>query len=324
MNISDLQKMGNEEGAYRENLERLKSEEEISVKKKSPLELEMESSIDKTIESAKKTYWTDDTEAAVVEFLALDENFYSQRIKEEIDNAKKAKPSRKPDEKYIDRMAKMRAELLLDESRIEERDKVFRERIRKPFNRLVENIIFNYKLFRPDIDVKTLHDDCEGFVYQKFVNFNPWMRTKSYSFYGTIAKNYLMGEKKSFDVKLQSDLDYENNRDEADSREIMEIDIEEVDDKIYQYFQHVIKEVEGQVNKEMLKENPSENDIKVGDAIVDIFKNHELIGAYTKSQVYHLIKEYTNLQTKDITYSLSRFKVFYRLLKQEFIKKDET
>ena len=61
----------------------------------------------------------------------------------------------------------------------------------------------------------------------------------------------------------------------------------------------------------------------IPEHIIEIFKNHEVLGAYNKNHVYQLIKENTGLQTKDITYSLSRFRVFYRLLKQDFIKRDD-
>jgi hypothetical protein len=67
----------------------------------------------------------------------------------------------------------------------------------------------------------------------------------------------------------------------------------------------------------------TKNDQKVGDAIVQIFKNHEIIGVYNKNQVYQLIKESTGLETKDITYSLHRFRVSYKILRQEFNDKNK-
>jgi hypothetical protein len=90
-------------------------------------------------------------------------------------------------------------------------------------------------------------------------------------------------------------------------------------DSSFSFFNHVIEEIESEISKEHI----SENDAKVGDAIISIFKHHESIGVYNKNQVYQLIKESTGLQTKDITYSLHRFRIFYRLMKQDFLKDSE-
>jgi len=79
-------------------------------------------------------------------------------------------------------------------------------------------------------------------------------------------------------------------------------------------FNHIIDIFE----EELERPDISKNDAKVAEAIVDIFRTHELTGVYSKSFVYKLIKEHTNLETKDITYSLHRFKIFYKLKRQEF------
>ena len=66
------------------------------------------------------------------------------------------------------------------------------------------------------------------------------------------------------------------------------------------------------------------NDIKVGTAIIQIFKNHEILEVYNKTQIANLIKENTGLQQKDITYSLHRFKTFYNLTKKDYnVKKNK-
>lgn len=267
------------------------------------------------LEKKKKTYWTEDTEAAVVEFLTHDFNYYNVQLEKYIEACnKKGKPT---DEKYMQSLL-ISSEKASHPDVVMHKDKVFRERIQKPLNKLVENIIFNFKLFRPGVDIKTLHNDCLSFVYGKFANFKPSKNTKSFSYFGTVAKHYLQGEIKELDKFIKTNLDYDDHRDEADGVETFELHEKSDLDKSYSLFHHVIQSIESELDGGHL----SENDMKVGDAIIQIFKNHEILGAYNKNHVYQLIKENTGLQTKDITYSLSRFRVFYRLLKQDFIKKD--
>lgn len=268
------------------------------------------------LEKKKKIYWTDDTEAAVIEFLTNDFNYYNVQIEKYIEECTKEK--KEIDENHISSLRKLSEEMSNPET-IAYKDKIFRDRIQKPLNKLVENIIFNFKLFRSGVDIKTLHNDCLSFVYGKFTNFNPGKNTKSFSYFGTVAKHYLQGEKKELDKSIQINLDYDGHRDEADSVDTFELDDKSDLETSYTLFKHVIDSIE----KELDKGNLSENDMKVGDAIIQIFRNHEILGAYNKNHVYQLIKENTGLQTKDITYSLSRFRIFYRLLKQDFIKNDD-
>lgn len=255
-----------------------------------------------------KVYWTEDTEEAIVEYLNLDYEFLNNQIEKEI-------KSNNPDYKLIDFFKGKIKETENISSNIK-KQKIFRERINKPLRRLVENIIFSFKLFRRDYDIVSLQEDCMSFILTKFANFDPGVNAKAYSFFGTIAKHYLMGGVKEFYKISKSNINYEDAKDEADEREVVEIDDENELETSLNLFNFIINEIE----EEIENGNMSENDIKVADAIIKIFKHHDIIGHYNKNQLYLDIKEATRLETKDITYSLTRLRVFYKLKKQFFIK----
>jgi len=273
----------------------------------------------KVAKKRKKEYWTKETEDAVKEYLKNDFNFYQHKIDKHLEEVEKSKGKKREisiDEDFI----------LINQSMVEHtqrleiirlKDEIFRKGIHKPLIRLVENIIFSFRLFRPGVDVKTLHNDCMSFVLEKFCNFDPEQNTKSFSFYGTVAKHYLQNEKKAVDKETRTSLNYEDHSDEAEELSSFELDDESELDSSMALFNHIIDIFEGVIDKPEI----SKNDAKVADAIVQIFRSHELIGVYSKSSIYKLIKEHTNLETKDITYSLHRFKILYRIKKQEFVKK---
>jgi hypothetical protein len=276
------------------------------------------------LEKKKKTYWSDDTEKAVVEFLNNDCNYFQVRLEKYFEECKKKRTE--PDFEYVDELQK-KYEWASQSEIVFKKELIYKKHIHKPLNRLIENIIFNFRLFRPGVDIKTIQSDCLSFVYGKFANFNPDKNAKSFSFFGTIAKHYLMGEKKDIDKSQQVNLDYDIHKEEADSKDVVELGEKSDLDTSFNLFSYVINNLEAEITKKLNNPNEkkglSDNDLKVADAIVQVFKSHELLGAYNKNHVYHLIKEYTGLQTKDITYSLARFRVFYRLLKQDFIKDNQ-
>ena len=59
---------------------------------------------------------------------------------------------------------------------------------------MIESIIRTYKLYRKSYEFIDLHADALSFLITKFDKFNPETGKKSYSYFGTIIKNYLYSE----------------------------------------------------------------------------------------------------------------------------------
>ena len=266
-------------------------------------------------EKSVKTYWTNDTEDSIIQFLYLNEFFFENRIKEEYDEAKKE--NRPIKNSYIKEMQCRMEEVLKIEDRLIQREKIFKNKIETPLKKLAENILFSYRLFVPDIDVKTQQKDCFTFLYTKFTNFNPWKKTKSFSFFGTIAKHHYLGNRKEHNKTEKILNNYESKKEEADNKRSEDPKAYAKEEISLKLFSFIIESMES----ELVKNNLSKNDKKIGNAIIDIFKNHEILGVYNKNQIYQLIKENSGLEAKEVTYSLHRFRVLYKPLKQSFIKK---
>ncbi len=269
----------------------------------------------KLLERKKKEYWYESTEEAVMQYIKSDFHYYDTKLENYLKEC--VKKHKEPDREYVNELI-----VLSEENNTEEKaahkHEIFRRHIQKPLMKLVENIIFNFKLFRTGVDIKTLQNDCVSFVYSKFVNFDSDKNTLAFSYFGTVAKHYLMGEKKNSNKLRKIDLDYDDHREEVDTLKKFEL-FELTDlERSYTLFNIIVDNIEAEVDKGHL----TENDIKVGNVLLEIFNNHEVIGLYAKSNLYHIIKDKTDLQTKDITTSISKFKILYRVLKQEFIKRD--
>lgn len=200
----------------------------------------------------------------------------------------------------------------------DKKNEIFRKRLYKPLRKLVENIIFTYKLYRKDVEIRELEEDCMSFLITKMDRYDPSKGTRAFAFFGTIAKHYLMGEKKVSYKNLQININIEESsaeisleEDEEDKK--MDLESEKINVKV---FRETIKKLEEKLD------NPKvlPNDKKVIEAIVFIFKRHEVINIYNKNLLYHLIRERTDLQNKDITYSLTRIRKMYDVFKEDFLK----
>lgn len=206
----------------------------------------------------------------------------------------------------------------ISEKNVDKKEKIFREDIYKSLKKLVENIIFTYKLFRSDVEIRELQEDCMSFLITKMDRYDPSKGTRAFAFFGTIAKHYLMGEKKISYKNIQSNVSLEGSNAEVSLEEgnedrQMDLESEKVNNVV---FREIVKKLEREL------ENPKvlPNDKKVMEAIIFIFNRHEVINIYNKNLLYHLIKERTDLQTKEITYSLTRIRSMYKDFKEDFLK----
>jgi hypothetical protein len=158
-------------------------------------------------------------------------------------------------------------------------------------------------------------------------NFKPDKNKKAYSYFGTICKHYLLGQLIKDDKKVRTDLRYDDVYKTVESMDSFIYNNIEDNDKtpLDRFIEEISNSIKLELeNKE--KNKLSENEIKVGDALVTVLDNWETIfeqvesgNKYNKNLILSYIREMTDLTTKDIRVSMRRFKKIYVLLKNEKI-----
>ncbi len=204
----------------------------------------------------------------------------------------------------------------------EEKNKIYNEYLRGPLDKMISSIIRRYKLYRKDMDFTEIHCDTHSFLMTKVDKFKPSKEKKAYSYFGTICKNYLMGQiikdQKDMNRKISYEdisSNLENNTDFSYS-----IDREVFDSEL------VIKNFLGEINDFISQDGLSENEIKLGQALYDLFENYDNIfigtdnNKFNKNIILLSLREMTNLSTKEIRSSMKKYKTIYFDLIQKMIK----
>jgi len=219
-------------------------------------------------------------------------------------------------ENYFDIREETAVRNFLTADTSEEKNKIYNEFLRGPLDKMISSIIRRYKLYRKDMDFIEISYDTHSFLMTKVDKFKPDKNKKAYSYFGTICKNYLMGQI----IKDQK----ETNR--KISYEDISTTIEQRPDMIYRIDEDIIESdlVINQYLKELREfietENLNENEKKLGYALVDLFDNYETIfsGAdnnkFNKNVILLSLREMTNLSTKEIRSSIKRFKKLYLVI----------
>lgn len=204
------------------------------------------------------------------------------------------------------------------------RDLVFNEWLREPLYRMVEAIIHRYKLHRKGVTFEDLHGDTLSFLMTKVHKFEPDRGKKAYSYFGTIAKHYILGLLIKDDKYMKQNYSYEDMSNSIEEREDLTYVIDNdgfvMDDFIQQLSNGIKDELDDE--NQPPKKKLNDNERKVGLALIEILENWETAfesmeggSKYNKNSVLETMRNYTNLSTKDIRLAMKRFKDMYELLK---------
>ena len=194
-----------------------------------------------------------------------------------------------------------------------DKNKIYNQFLRGPLDKMISSIIRRYKLYRKDMDFEEIHTDTHSFLMTKVDKFKPDKNKKAYSYFGTICKNYLMGQIIKDQKEMNRKISYEDISSSLEDHPDMSYRID--DDTV---------ETESIINDYLLElkeyievENLNENEKKLGYALIDLFDNYETIfsGAdnnkFNKNVILLSLREMTNLSTKEIRSSIKRFKKLY-------------
>ena len=197
-----------------------------------------------------------------------------------------------------------------------DKNKIYNEFLKAPLDKMISSIIRRYKLYRKDMDFNEIHSDTHSFLMTKVDKFKPDKNKKAYSYFGTICKNYLMGQIIKDQKETNRKISYEDISSSLEQRPDMSYrideDIVESDAIIIKYLQELKDFIDS--------ENLNDNEKKLGYALIDLFDNYQTIfsGAdnnkFNKNVILLSLREMTNLSTKEIRSSIKRFKKLYIII----------
>ena len=233
------------------------------------------------------------------------------------------KKGRKPKQSnYFDVQEEMAVIDFLTAKTYEEKNKIYNDFLRKPLDKMISSIIRRYKLYRKDMDFYEIHIDTHSFLMTKIEKFKPSKEKKAYSYFGTICKNYLMGQIIKDQKETNRKISYEDISSDLENSEQFSYSL----DKDTIDYSSVINKFLIELDLFIKNEKLSENEHKLGMALYDLFDNYESIfigndnNKFNKNIVLLSLREMTNLSTKEIRSSMKKFKVIYLNLIQNMVK----
>jgi len=230
------------------------------------------------------------------------------------------KRGRKPkNNNYFDVREETAVRMFLTASTYTEKNEIYDEYLRGPLDKMIESIIRRYKLYRKDMDFREIHHDTHSFLITKVDKFKPAKGKKAYSYFGTICKNYLMGQIIKDQKEQNRKISYEDITSKLENRPDMIYYIE--NEKIEPT--EVIVKFLDELNDYIENNDLNNNELKLGYALMELFENYNQIfigtdnNKFNKNIILLSLREMTNMSTKEIRTSMKKFKnLYYELTKR--------
>lgn len=176
------------------------------------------------------------------------------------------------------------------------RSRIYNDRIHYAFFKLTENIIHTFKFYYTEVDnIEDLQHEVITFLLSKIHLFNPERGAKAYSYFGTIAKRYLI---------LSNQKNYKKRIDtapieilEEDENHSYHIDGDNHDERLSKFIDLYTE----YCSQNLTKMFPKEYDAQIADAILELFRKRENLDIFNKKALYIYIREIIDVKTPKIT-----------------------
>lgn len=209
------------------------------------------------------------------------------------------------------------------------RNKIYNEHLRDAFDTMIDSIIRRYKLYRKNFSFENLHSDTLSYLILKADKFDPTLGKRAYSYYGTVCKHYIIGLMIKDTKMLNQTLDFDTSMSTIHQDEKFIYHLPETDYTLSDLIDTICEEIRFEIENEGKdsRKKMSENERKVGEALIDILSNWEVLfsslqggSKFNKNVILATIRENTNLITKEIRVAMRRYKTIYDMVKSDKIE----
>ena len=196
---------------------------------------------------------------------------------------------------------------------IDDKHKVFVAVIEPAFRKLVENIYYTYNFNKILWDREQIEHEVMTHLYEKLSKFDISKNKKSFSYFGTITKNWMI-------QRCNADKNKRFIDDDNQDIIVHNISIHAYEEnKVERHNEEFICEIIEDFDDWDAKDNYTRDDFAVLEIVNDILKNYQRFNIYNKKQLYVYIREATDLPSRKITKSLKKIKNNYSGIKEDFI-----
>lgn len=195
-----------------------------------------------------------------------------------------------------------------------ERSRIYNDKIHYAFFKLTQNIIHTFKFYYTEVEnIEDLQHEIITFLLSKIHLFDASKGAKAYSYFGTIVKRWLiLYNEKNYKKRVNSvpivSLEEDNNHSYVLEENNSPSDKLGHNDKIALFTDLFVEYCTTNIYSIF----PKENDAKIADAILELFRKRDSLEVFNKKALYIYIREMIDVKTPKITKIADKLYTIYR------------
>ena len=227
----------------------------------------------------------------------------------------KKRKKRKKKKPYFGKDAHLAIVDYQNTSEQKEKNKIYTDKIRPSFSKLVENLIFIHGFSSDQEHFKILKSDCVSFLFEILQKFDPSKGSKAFSYFNVCAKNFLIVQNKKKTRQKYRNISIEDDSLSNSDKFVIEhsqiIPSQEAalilkEDK--QIIFNIITDIKGKLT--------NSNELKCIEAINTIFKNINELDYLNKRAIFVYLRELSGLNAKQLSVAMSNIRKQYKEIKK--------
>ena len=194
------------------------------------------------------------------------------------------------------------------------KNEIYELKIRKPFEKLVENVFNTFKFTYFGVcPINTQQETISHLV----ANMHKYEKGKgkAFSYFSIIAKNYLIFHNnlnfKTYNSHVQIGEDQEEGNVVLQCTDGHHVDVQN---------KEFLKLMVDYWDKNLHNIFKKQKDLSIAKAVIELFRNNEKIDSFNKKALYLYIREISSCHTQQITKVINKMKVYQQQIRKSYIE----
>lgn len=206
------------------------------------------------------------------------------------------------------------------------RERIFREKIYQPFQKLVENVFNTFKFSYFEIGPQDVQKECLTHLVANIHKFDPNRKSKTdpkkkstaFAYFSIIAKHYFILLNNTNYKKFNQNVEISEEHDE-NTIQLQQIDKHYAQQEMNDFIRLIVEFWEKNVDKIFTKSK----DLNIANAVVNLFRNSERIDVYNKKALYLHIREMAACKTQQITKVINKMKQYHTVIQKSYLEEGD-
>jgi hypothetical protein len=196
-----------------------------------------------------------------------------------------------------------------------EKDRIYNDKIQAAFSKIAENVYNTFKFSYADVSPLEIQKQAISHMVANIAKYEKG-KGKAFSYFSIVAKHWFILDnnttyrrfKKHVEICEQVGesgefvIEPEHEKQESETREFIKLMVEYWDKNVGKHF-------------------TKERDLKIANAVIEIFRNSDRIDVFNKKALYLYIREIADCQTQHITKVINRMAKPQSDIKSEYLNR---